>query len=628
MLQAMRSKAAGVVAKVLFSVLVLSFAVWGIGDYAFLRRDDPVAIKIAGVEVKASKVQAEYQQELERLRRALGGAIDPEFVRQSGLIDRVVDRIVEQALLDRSAAKLGIAAGDDVVRARITSDPAFRGPTGQFDRFVFQQLLTQNGYNEQRYVETLRRDIPRSLVLESVAAGVRVPDLLADRIYRHRYEKRSGETVFVAAGAFADVGKPTDEQIQQIYEENKDRFTAPEYRAVSVVKVGAEELLGAVKPTEEQIREEFEARSSEFVVPERREVEQILIADEGAAKAAYDKIKGGADFLAVAREAANQTPERTKLGLYTRGELPQELSDAVFALGEGAVTEPIKSDFGWHIVRVAKVEPGKDARLDEVRERLAQEVAQRLAADQAYETAVKIDEELTRGAQLADAAKKHGLAMTKVEALDARGMGPDGAPVAVFADATDVVQRVFETAAGAVEQLVESQSGGWYIFRVDQVTPSQLRPLEDVHSAAIALWEAQQRDAKARERAEKILARVKAGATLEAAAAEHGLKPDKIPPAIRTGESEAGARVQADLAGRLFGLKPGESTLAPTRGGYHAMRLVDIVPADPAADKVALERVRGELRQQMANDLVSEYGAALRERHGVEIRREVIERLL
>ena len=93
MLQAMRSKAAGIVAKVLFSVLVLSFAVWGIGDYAFLRRDDPVAIKVAGIEVKASQVQAEYQQELERLRRAFGGTIDPEFVRQSGLIDRVVERV-------------------------------------------------------------------------------------------------------------------------------------------------------------------------------------------------------------------------------------------------------------------------------------------------------------------------------------------------------------------------------------------------------------------------------------------------------------------------------------------------------------------------------------------------------
>jgi peptidyl-prolyl cis-trans isomerase D len=488
--------------------------------------------------------------------------------------------------------------------------------------------LSQNGYNEQRYVETLRQDIPRSLVLESLAAGVRVPDLLADRIYRHRNEKRGGETVFVAASEFSDVGSPTDEQVRQIYEENKDRFTAPEYRAVSVVKVGAEELLASVKPTEEQIREEFETRSSEFVVPEKREVEQILIADEAAAKSAYAKIKNGSDFFAVARETASQTPEQTKLGLYTRDELPEELSNAVFALGEGAVTEPIKSDFGWHIVRVSKVEPGKDARLDDVRDGLTKEVAQRLAADQAYETAVKIDEELTRGAQLAEAATKHGLAMIKVEAVDSRGVGADGAPVAVFADASDVVQRVFETAAGAVEQLVESQSGAWYIYRVDQITPAQLRPLEEVRGAAIALWEAQQRDIKARERAEKILERAKGGATLEAAGGEHGLKVDKIPPATRSGEGDGGTRIQADLAARLFGLKPGDLALAPTRGGYHVLRLVDIVPADPAADSQAVERIRGELRQQMANDLVSEYGAALRERHGVEIRRDVIERLL
>src|SRR5262245_56640883 len=101
MLQTMRTRAAGTVAKVLFSVLVLSFAVWGIGDYAFLRRGDPTAVNAAGIKVTASELTNEYHRDLDQLRQSLG-SIDAETARQFGLMDRVIDRVVSQALFERA----------------------------------------------------------------------------------------------------------------------------------------------------------------------------------------------------------------------------------------------------------------------------------------------------------------------------------------------------------------------------------------------------------------------------------------------------------------------------------------------------------------------------------------------
>ena len=624
MLQAMRSRAAGIVAKILFLILVLAFAVWGIGDYTFLRRSDPTAITVGGVSIPLSQVQGEYQRELERMRRALGG-IDPEVLRQGVFLDRVVERMVVQTLLDQTTARLKIAVGDDVVRGHIVTDPSFRGPGGGFDRFVFQQLLTESGLNEQRYVERLRQDLPRLILIDSLAAGAGVPRFLADRIYRHRFEKRAGEALFVAAAAFTDVGKPSDQDIQSLYDENKERLTTPEQRALSVIRIGPDDVAAMIKPTEEQIREEYEARAAELAVPERREIQQILVEDETTAKAAHEKIVAGTPILELARDLAKQTPDQTLLGSFSRAELLPEIANAVFALAEGGVSEPIKTGFGWHVVRVTKIEAGKQPTLAEARVQVVRELAIRLAGERAYDLAIKIDEDVGGGSSLAEAAVKHGLMATQVPAIDARGQAADGTPIALFADSPDVVARVFEMPGGAEAQLIEGRNGAWYEVRVDAVTPAQPKPLETVREDLIKYWEAQKRGEASRRQAEAILERVQKGATLEAAGAEYNSKVEKTPPRTRADNASG---VAPEVVARLFTLKPGETGLAPSRAGYYVARITEITPADPATGSADVERIRDELRQQMANDLVAEFDAALRARLGVEVRRDVIQRLL
>src|SRR3954470_22278909 len=137
MLQAMRSKAAGIVVKALFSILVLSFAVWGIGDYSFLRRGDDTAVTVGGTTISASTLEREYRSELDRLRRTFG-QIDPETARQFGLMDQVIQRLVNTTLLDKAATNLGMRMGDEVIRSRLFSDPSLQGPDGKPNRERFQ----------------------------------------------------------------------------------------------------------------------------------------------------------------------------------------------------------------------------------------------------------------------------------------------------------------------------------------------------------------------------------------------------------------------------------------------------------------------------------------------------------
>src|SRR5258708_23339182 len=154
MLQAMRSKAAGIVVKVLFSILVVSRAVWGSGDYSFVRRSDATELTVDNLKIPASALDQQYRSEMDRLRRTFG-QIDPETARQFGLMDQVIQRLVNQTVLDRAAQRLGVRICDDGLRNRLMSDPHLKGPSGRVDADRFRQILSQNNLSEAGFIAML-----------------------------------------------------------------------------------------------------------------------------------------------------------------------------------------------------------------------------------------------------------------------------------------------------------------------------------------------------------------------------------------------------------------------------------------------------------------------------------------
>ncbi len=627
MLQAIREKTTGLVVKIFFGLLVLSFAVWGIGDYAFLRTADDTAIKVGETKVSLAALDTDYRAARDRLRAALGGELDENLVRTFGLLDQTVERATTQAALDEEARRLGIIASDAQVRQRIAADPAFRGPTGQFDRFQFQRVLFENGLSEQRYIELVRGETRRLPLLEALDSGAAVPAALVDAIYRHRNERRSGERVFVSASAFMDIGTPTDDQLKEAFEANIDRFTAPEYRAASVARVGLDDLLASTEPDEKTLEDEFAARKAELDVPERRELKQMLFADEAAAKAALAAIDGGKSFDDVAKETPGQSPERTALGEVTRGETIPEIAEAAFGAGAaaGKTVGPVRTPFGWHLVEIVSIKPGEEATLAAVRDMLLPELKRRLAGERAFEIANKLEDQITRGRTLDEAAEAAGARVVKIDAVDARGRDAQGEAVALFSGAPEALRAVFDTPVGRESQLIETRTGLYFLVRPDGVTPSQRKEFAAVRDEVAGLWAAQRRDEKAAERAKEVLGAIAGGEALEAAALRFNLRVEPIEPVLRTGDTSR--NLPAQIAARLFAMKPGDAAVTPGLEGHYVVRTKEIVPADPAADASGVERIRAQLRQEMANDLIAEYTQGLRARLGAQINRAVVDRL-
>ena len=626
MLQAIRSKAASWVVKGLFLLLILSFAVWGIGDIFRGPGVETTVVTVGDVKISMAEVQARFRRELSRLQNMFGGAIDAEKARAFGVLDEVIEQIATGTALDLGARRLGLAVGDDQVRQAIRDEPAFRDPSGQFSASVFGQALRANGMTEQAYVDSLRRDITRAQILGAATGGARAPESLVDLVYRQREERRVVEMARFDNAAMPAPPTPDEAQIEAFHKQNAPRFSSPEYRAVSYIALTPDDLLETVGVSPEKVKEAYDHRIDEFTRPERRAIEQILVSDKAKIDEVAVRIKAGTAFADAAKEVADIDPARLSVGTVAKAELVAALAEPVFALAKDGVTDPIESPFGWHILRVTAIEPGGVEPLEAVAARLTKEIARDLATDRLFDVANKLEDELAAGGSMEEAARRFALKVVKLEAIDRQGRDRDAKPAEGIAVTPAFLEAVFALAQGEQTTLRETREGSYFIARADQVVPSALRPIADVRAEVVDAWSAAERDAAAKKQADALLARLKEGGEFGPAAEQAGAVLSTSKPFTRQGNDPASGAPTAVVAS-AFRLQKGALDQAATGDGHVVFRLTEIVAADPAANAAELDKLRQQLRQGIGGDLAAGLNAAFKQRFPVHIEQKLIERL-
>lgn len=622
MLQYIRKGIGSWFTKVFLGLIIVSFAVWGVGDILRGPRDRTV-LSVGGLDIPISQ----FQSELRRVQAQLGPNVDMEQARLFGIVEITTRRLIERGLYDVAVADLGLAVSDDLVKQQIRANPAFRNSLGRFDMLIFEQAVASIGMNEEMFVAASRRETARDQLTNSIADGGAASRLLAQTLYAYRAERRVAELLVIPFSSFTDVGDPDEAALAEFHQAQAGRFTAPEYRALTFITFEPEDLMPEVQVSDEELRDEYELRLDDYVTPERRDLDQMVFQDEAAARAAHDALRSGQDFATVASAATDASVEELSLGTVTPGELPLELSEAVFALPAGAVSEPLESPFGWHLFRVNSARPGGTLAFDEVREELALALRLELAKDALFELANKVEDELAGGASIEETANRLGLKLSTVAAVDARGRDQADAEAQGLPAASQFLRAAFEADTGLDTPLTETDQGGYFILRVDRVIPPKLRSLDSVRDDVRSGWRSQRRAEAAREAAEAIAEQVKGGTELAALGAEHDYTVRTTAALARDGYGVDPAVSPLALT-KLFGLAVGEVTTAlAANGTSHVVTRLQKIQ-DAATDAAAIEKLSESLRQAVGNDLLAQYGVALEADYGVSIDRASIDALL
>lgn len=626
MLASIRKRTASWVVKGLLLLLVLSFAAWGIGDIFRGGRESTVA-EVGGIRITGTQFMREFQREIDRVQYVFEGTLTTERAREMGLVDNALDRLISGLVFELEAQALRLATSDALVAVQIRANPSFRDGFGEFSEEVFYRLLADNRLTEEEFVKLVRSGILRNQLTEAVTHGTVLPERLGVALFKFLKEKRVAEVVEIPASKMKEIGSPDANALTDYYEAHIGTYMAPEYRAITGIILTPAHFMGEADIPEKELREEYEneARIGELGIPEHREIEQILLSDQESATQAEAMLAAGKTFEEVAREVGKvKEGVSLSLGNHPRQNLIPEIADTAFQLPEGAISKPIRSPFGWHILRVKKIEPSSTPSFEDVRAQIAEGIAQDRAINSLYAVSTQLEDLLAGGASLDAAGKTLNLPISHFDKVTAKGKDAAGKPIASFPDIQDFLAVAFKTAEGENSALTETKEGGFFLLRVDSITPSTARPLEEIRARVIADWQAKERMGKAKETAALLVAEAGNKESLKTLARNRGLAFAVSRPLARD-EEDDGSGVTAELVREIFAAKPGAVVMAPSKNGYAVAEVKKILEADIEKDTKALEEVRQEALEAMAGDVLDQYAAALRKKYGVKVNRSAIE---
>lgn len=617
LLESMKKGVSKILIQVLAVLLIISFAAWGVGDMVGVIATPDEVASVDGEKISQREYQEQFRLTLNRLRTQMGD-IDAQQARALGIARSTLDGMISRRLLGREADGLGLLVGDEQVLRRIRTQPGFQNALGRFDRAVFQSALANSGFTEATYVETLRRELQEEYLSGALREGVAAPPQLADVIYRHRHERRTAEVIGIKRPATSP--PPSERDLAAYLEENPEPFMAPEYRSLTLLHLDPEGVAKEISPAPERVREEYDTRIDSITVPEKRRLEQILFKSEETARKAHATLSEGRSFDAVAAEFSERS--KTDLGLVAEIDLTPEIAGAAFALSADGFTEPVETPFGWHLVKVREIEPGRTPTFAETEEEIRAELALELALDDLVKRANRVEDAFAGGATVEEAAAEIGASVRRLNSVDAALKSRAGTEIEGLPEDPRFVEIAFATTKGETSDLEGTEAGGFFVLRVDDVVDAARQPLDQVRDAVEAAWRRNALDDQARRTAEEIVKEAEAGRSLADIAEGRKLEVEKIGPVVRIGTD---AEFPPALLPRLFEAAQGAVFHGRTESGHAVVRVLDVETTEPDRNGDDYKSLEEGLTSEMFADLLEEYVRALRQEYDVVVNQAALD---
>jgi peptidyl-prolyl cis-trans isomerase D len=620
MLDGMRRAAQNWVGKtiltIVFSFLIVSFAIWGIGDI-FRGIGVSNVAEVGSTAISTAEFRQNYQTQITNLQRQTRRAITNEQARAFGLDQQVLGRMISEAALDQKVRALNLAISDETIGRMILEDPVFKGGDGRFDRTRFNDVLRDNGYTEQSFVREQRKNYLRQDVVETVTGRVSVPLAMQDAIHRYASETRAVEYVVLPDTAAGEIAPPKDEDLNTWFEIRKATWRAPEYRKIVTLAVTPATIADPSQVSDADARAQYErVKGERFGTAETRDVQQLVFPTEDAAKAAHDKISKGVAFLDIAKEQGRSEAD-VSLGSVARSAiLDPAVAEAAFTTSAGHVSQPVKGRFGYVLVQVGSITEGRTKPFDEVANEMKQDIAISRARSKVTQIHDAIEDERASGKPLAEAAQKVALQVTTIDSVDASGLDKTGKPVALR-DADNVLRAVFASDIGVDNEAVNTRDNGYVWFEVLGIEQAHDRKLDEVKDEVMKAWREDEIRRALTSKAIDLVKAMDAGETLEKIARDIGGLLVQSANDVRRGGA---ANLPAGVVAQIFNLPVGRAGSAAGDGLTRILFKVNdsVVPVfDPQSEEA--KAIAVQLAQNLGNDLLLQYLAKVQTDLGVKI---------
>lgn len=611
MLEKIREGSKGIVAQVILGLVILTFAVSGVSSY-FGNNNEPSVAVVNGEEITRAKFEESLQTERGRMEQQFGEmfetlAADPQYM--NNFRNSVLERLIGETLIKQQSETLGLQISDELLIKTITQMKEFQ-LDGVFNNDRYLALLRQNNLTPNKFRDILREQFVRNQFMVGVAGSEFALPGEMRQLMTLQQQNRDIEYAMIKAADFAAAVEVTDEKLAEYYQLNQNSYATPEQLSLQYVELKGTDLAKAIQVTDSDVEAYYQAQSARYTTEERRRVSHILLesAEEDSAVAAkaeelLKQLQQGADFAALAKQHSADTVSGENggdLDFITKDVMEPAFESAVYALEKvGDISAVVKTSFGYHLIKLTEIEPGKVKPLSEVRDAITAAVQQEKAAEQFAELQQKLAEV---SFEIADNLEEAATAVQgKVQEMPLFSRETAVAPFAVpkFLDAVFNPEFIV---AGTNSEVIELGPQHVVVTRVVEHLPAKVKSLEEVKPQVQAAVIAKESNALATAKAEAMIAQFAEGKDIREL-----ISAEKLTLQTAAATPRFGGALDAEIRTKAFEL-PKPVPTKPISAGTVAMASGDVslvlvtkvtdVPstAEPAATE--LEQFAQQMGQQ------------------------------
>ncbi|GAA3914047.1 SurA N-terminal domain-containing protein [Litoribacillus peritrichatus] len=587
MLQSIRNNTQSLFAKILVGVIVLVFALWGVDAIVGGFNGEKPAATVNGEDIAEVNLQRAIELKKRELYSRFGEGFDPSLIDDNLIRNAALEELIGREIIASDASAQGVSFSDQALDKMIVNAPTFQ-VDGKFSQEAFDSAIRSLGYTRVGFREMAREDMMIGQVRGALSSTAFVTEREAKRLTALEQQRRDYAYTTISRSSMDDKVELSDEQIETYYQDNAQNYKTEEQVKVEYITVSLDDYTAGVEVNEEDLKALYDESVREMEVTEERKASHILVAvdDEVSEEAAIAKISdlkaridAGESFEDLAKEFSDDPGSAQQggdLGFAGTGTYVEPFEDALFALNEGQMSEPVVTTFGVHLIKLTDLRTQNIPTFEEMKPRLEQE----LRVSEAKTAFVAAGEELANSAFSADTLAEVASELS-LEVVTTDYITREGGADQVTSNA-QIINQIFNEefiADARTSDLIELSDEQSVVIRViDHIVP-EVKSLEEVKEQVVSALTSELAQQKARDAAEALLKELREGKALEDFTEVPGLSWSVIESAGRTTDS-----VNAAINNKAFTIGASESgsfdRVSLGNGDVVVIRLDQIIEAE------------------------------------------------
>ena len=595
--------------KAILALTALSFmSLFGISGYVNRAGKNRAVIKVDNLEILQDEMNNKLQNSIRKARDMFGGNVDITDEVRKNILASLVKQNASNMIIAREAQKVGASISDELIEKIISSQPEFMDDSGRFSPALLHRQLSYFDMTESEYISDLKQNVLSRHLVYSPVEKIVFPEFMKQYIVKISNQQKVFQYVSINPADMKIDRTISDEEIEQYYQDFAPQFEEPESRDVAFIELKTAKLVDSIAISDEEIKAYYQDNIQDYVIPEKRQILQMVFDDEKSAEDAVAELKKGQDFYRVAKELAHQDRETTFLGDLTADSMVPELSEVAFDAKLNEVSDPVKTEFGWHVLKITNIINKTETPLEAVKSKIVEAIRNEQAYDQAQSVVNTIEDKIGQGADLEAIAKEYKVVVHMV-----KGLKEDGSYVSASANtggvigSSDFVETAFSYNENEVSQTIETDDG--FVFaEVRKIYDAHIKDLDVVKGDIIKIWTENEKSAIAQELVNDVIADLDNGEKFEDITNRFHLQLKTTKP-VKRGESFAG--LNSMQATEAYQTAVGGYRLLNASGINTVIMPIKVINSDAKADDQQLkeisEKMNKEMEQNLAEELINSY---------------------